>query len=42
MAKAGDLTAANDLLDRLRSAVHETKTAFRTRMVESSNNGGTP
>jgi HPt (histidine-containing phosphotransfer) domain-containing protein len=41
MAKAGDLTAADAVLDRLGSAFHDTKKAFRTRMVESSHNGGT-
>jgi CheY-like chemotaxis protein/HPt (histidine-containing phosphotransfer) domain-containing protein len=40
-AKAGDLIAADDLLDRLRGAFEDTKEAFRTRMVESSNNGST-
>jgi two-component system sensor histidine kinase/response regulator len=40
-ANAGDLTTADDLLDRLRGAFGDTKKAFRTRMVETSKNGST-
>jgi HPt (histidine-containing phosphotransfer) domain-containing protein len=36
-AKAGDLTTANELLDRLRSALDETREAFRTRLADPDN-----
>jgi PAS domain S-box-containing protein len=41
-AKSGDLTAAGDLLNTLRSAFHDTKKAFRTRMAEPSDHGSSP
>ena len=34
-ANAGDLTVADELLDRLRSAIDDTKKAFRSRLAES-------
>jgi diguanylate cyclase (GGDEF)-like protein len=40
-ARGGDLTVADELLDRLRSGLDETRDAFHNRVAESSHDGST-